>query len=55
MLLLPKFIAGWSGWAVDRFGYETFFIGTAAIGAPVLVFAWLAARVAPVRSRGADG
>jgi PAT family beta-lactamase induction signal transducer AmpG len=53
MLLLPKFIAGWSGWAVDSFGYETFFIGTAAIGAPVLVFAWLAARAVPVSSAGA--
>lgn len=55
MLLLPKFVAGWSGWAVDSYGYENFFIGTAAIGAPVLLFAWLAGRVAPVRSRAEEG
>lgn len=55
MLLLPKFVAGWSGWVVDNYGYENFFIGTAAIGAPVLLFAWLAGRVAPVRSRDEAG
>jgi PAT family beta-lactamase induction signal transducer AmpG len=46
MLLLPKFLAGFSGWAVDRFGYEAFFVGTALLGAPVLVLVWLAARAA---------
>jgi PAT family beta-lactamase induction signal transducer AmpG len=44
MLLLPKFIAGWSGWAVDNFGYATFFIGTALLGMPVLVLIWCASR-----------
>lgn len=44
MLLLPKFTAGWSGWAVDNFGYETFFIGTACLGLPVAILVWLAAR-----------
>lgn len=44
MLLLPKFLAGFSGWAVDRFGYEAFFVGTAALGVPVLLLVWLAAR-----------
>ena len=44
MLLLPKYIAGWSGWAVDTFGYVNFFIGTALLGVPVLVLVWLAAR-----------
>jgi PAT family beta-lactamase induction signal transducer AmpG len=44
MLLLPKFIAGWSGLAVDTFGYEAFFTGTALLGLPVLVLVWLAAR-----------
>jgi PAT family beta-lactamase induction signal transducer AmpG len=44
MLLLPKFIAGWSGWAVDSFGYPSFFIGTALLGAPVLLLVWLASR-----------
>ena len=56
MLLLPKFIGGWSGWTVDRFGYPAFFIGTAALGAPVLVLVWLAARRAarpPVPAGGA--
>ena len=45
MLLLPKFIAGWSGWAVDSFGYPAFFIATALLGLPVLVLIWLASRV----------
>lgn len=42
MLLLPKFLAGFSGIAVDAFGYAPFFIGTAAIGLPVL---WLIRKV----------
>jgi PAT family beta-lactamase induction signal transducer AmpG len=44
MLLLPKYIAGWSGWAVDQFGYVHFFVGTALLGLPVLLLVWLAAR-----------
>jgi len=48
MLLLPKFVGGWSGWAVDSYGYPAFFICTAALGAPVLVLVWLASRAAPV-------
>jgi PAT family beta-lactamase induction signal transducer AmpG len=44
MLLLPKFLAGFSGLAVDTFGYPQFFAGTAAIGAPVLLLVWLASR-----------
>jgi PAT family beta-lactamase induction signal transducer AmpG len=44
MLLLPKFLAGFSGLAVDRFGYESFFVATALIGLPVLLLVWLAAR-----------
>ena len=46
MLLLPKYLAGWSGWAVDSFGYVNFFIGTALLGAPVLLLVWLAGRPA---------
>lgn len=42
MLLLPKFIAGFSGQFVDAYGYETFFITTAILGLPVLVLVWLA-------------
>jgi len=44
MLLLPKYIAGWSGWAVDTFGYVSFFVGTALLGLPVLLLVWLVAR-----------
>ena len=44
MLLLPKWLAGFSGVAVDAVGYNTFFIGTALIGAPVLVLIWIASR-----------
>ncbi|HEY9192078.1 MAG TPA: MFS transporter [Methyloversatilis sp.] len=44
MLLLPKFIAGFSGVVVDAHGYPYFFTGTALLGAPVLVLVWLAAR-----------
>ena len=41
MLLLPKWLAGFSGVFVDSFGYQAFFLGTAIIGAPVLVLVWL--------------
>jgi PAT family beta-lactamase induction signal transducer AmpG len=54
MLLLPKFLGGWSGWAVDSFGYQAFFVGTALLGVPVLVLTWLASRLAarPPADRG---
>jgi len=59
MLLLPKYIAGWSGWAVDAFGYVNFFIGTAVLGVPVLVLVWLASQAQrappPVKASGAEG
>lgn len=44
MLLLPKFIAGFSGAFVDAYGYASFFTGTALIGMPVLLLVWLAGR-----------
>ncbi len=44
MLLAPKYLAGWSGWAVDSFGYVSFFVGTAVLGLPVLLLVWLVAR-----------
>ena len=44
MLLLPKFVAGFSGQFVDTWGYEAFFISTALLGLPVLVLVWLANR-----------
>jgi len=45
MLLLPKFLAGFSGDFVDAFGYASFFTGTALLGLPVLALVALAARV----------
>lgn len=45
MLLLPKFIAGWSGWMVDQYGYPFFFVGTALMGVPVLLLVYYAARL----------
>lgn len=44
MLLLPKFVAGFSGVYVDHFGYTSFFVGTALLGVPVLLLIWLAMR-----------
>jgi PAT family beta-lactamase induction signal transducer AmpG len=44
MLLLPKFIAGFSGQFVDAFGWASFFTGTALIGVPVLLLIWLVSR-----------
>jgi PAT family beta-lactamase induction signal transducer AmpG len=41
MLLLPKWLAGFSGVFVDAFGYQMFFISTAIIGLPVLILIWL--------------
>jgi PAT family beta-lactamase induction signal transducer AmpG len=45
MLLLPKFVAGFSGAFVDAHGYVSFFLSTAALGIPVLLLVWLAGRV----------
>lgn len=36
MLILPKFLAGFSGVFVEAAGYSNFFIGTAMLGLPVL-------------------
>ena len=47
MLLLPKFLAGYSGKYVDAFGYSHFFTATALLGLPVLVLVWLASRIQP--------
>ena len=48
MLLLPKWLAGFSGRFVDAYGYSEFFIATALLGLPVLVLVLLASRVLPV-------
>ncbi len=45
MLLLPKFIAGFSGDFVDAHGYAAFFHATAWLGVPVLLLVALASRV----------
>ena len=50
MLLLPKWLAGFSGAFVDAHGYATFFTGTALLGAPVLLLVALASRVKLARS-----
>ena len=44
MLLLPKFLAGYSGKFVDVYGYISFFNATALLGVPALLLVWLAAR-----------
>jgi PAT family beta-lactamase induction signal transducer AmpG len=51
MLLLPKFLAGYSGVYVDAYGYASFFTGTAMLGVPVILLLWLAAKVVPVAPR----
>jgi len=45
MLLLPKFLAGYSGSYVDSFGYQNFFTATALLGVPVLLLVWLTSRL----------
>lgn len=43
MLLLPKFVAGFSGDVVEAYGYSYFFTSTAVLGLPVIVLvAWAA-------------
>lgn len=37
MLILPKFLAGFSGVIVENIGYQNFFIFTAVLGLPVIV------------------
>ena len=53
MLLLPKFVAGFSGAYVDAFGYAEFFTSTALLGVPVLLLVWLASRTQAVSDRPA--
>ena len=47
MLLLPKFIAGFSGEFVNAHGYADFFNATALLGMPVLILVALAWRFQP--------
>ena len=50
MLLLPKWLAGFSGVFVDNYGYAQFFTSTALLGLPVLILVWLASRVHAVHA-----
>lgn len=54
MLLMPKFLGGFSGVLVDTLGYPRFFILTAAMGLPVLALVWLAARYTRLEPRADD-
>lgn len=54
MLLLPKFLAGFSGFVVESFGYGWFFIATAAVGIPVFFLAAAVSRYAPKSAKGAE-
>ncbi len=54
MLLLPKFVAGYSGVYVDAFGYTGFFTATACLGLPVLALVVLASRVHSVGKSSSD-
>ena len=44
MLLFPKFLAGFSGVAVEIVGYSGFFVATSVIGVPVALLVLLAGR-----------
>jgi MFS transporter, PAT family, beta-lactamase induction signal transducer AmpG len=48
MLLLPKFLAGFSGQVVNAVGYTQFFTATALLGLPVVVLVGLASRYTSV-------
>ncbi|MBV8249078.1 MAG: MFS transporter [Comamonas sp.] len=45
MLLMPKWLAGFSGAFVDAYGYQAFFHTTALMGLPVLLLIYLASKV----------
>jgi PAT family beta-lactamase induction signal transducer AmpG len=47
MLIVPKWLAGFSGMFVDNFGYQQFFIFTAIIGMPVFILIYFVAKFAP--------
>jgi PAT family beta-lactamase induction signal transducer AmpG len=54
MLLLPKFLAGYSGAYVDAYGYANFFTATALLGLPVIVLLWFVARIAPATKQSRE-
>ncbi len=47
MTLFPKLLGGYSGAIVNSIGYSNFFLLTAALGIPVLLLVYLAARYMP--------
>jgi PAT family beta-lactamase induction signal transducer AmpG len=51
MLLLPKYVAGFGGTFVERFGYPAFFCTAAALGAPAWILIGLVARTKIVGGR----
>ena len=53
MTLFPKLLGGYSGTAVEAFGYSNFFLGAAAIGVPVFLLVALAARYESAGKRDA--
>ncbi len=53
MLLLPKFVAGFSGDYVNAFGYAAFFTSTALLGLPVLVLVVVAMRASTASAQSA--
>ena len=53
MTLMPKLIGGYSGSLVTAFGYQSFFMLTAAMGLPVLGLVWLVRRTMAAREGGA--
>ncbi|MGY3925803.1 AmpG family muropeptide MFS transporter [Aeromonas simiae] len=52
MLLLPKFLAGFSGTIVEQIGYSHFFIGTALLGIPAMCLIPLVARRVKIAAPG---
>ncbi len=54
MLLLPKFVGGYSGVMVDSLDYPAFFVLTTLMGLPVLLLVWLNGRHMPPRTEAAS-
>lgn len=54
MLLMPKFLGGFSGVVVDHLGYVQFFVLVSLMGLPVLVLVWLAGRYTKPEARADD-
>lgn len=55
MLLLPKFLAGFSGIAVEALGYSNFFLATAMMGLPVCLLVWGVMKLAPTSNQKFSG